>query len=70
MNKKTTYGLLTLAVLGVGAYFLLRKRKKVSAFRQSVVDNAERELELWNGYVETDAEVKEDLLRYWGAARS
>ena len=68
MNKKTTYGLLTLAVLGVGAYFLLRKRKKVSAFRQSVVDNAKRELDIWNGYVETDAEVKADLLRYWEAA--
>jgi hypothetical protein len=68
MNKKTTYGLLTLAVLGVGAYFLLRKRKKVSKFRQLVVDNAEKELDIWDGYVETDAEVKEDLLRYWESA--
>ena len=68
MDKKTTYGLLTLAVLGVGAYFLFRKRKKVSAFRQLVVDTSVRELEHWKGYVETDAEVKDDLLRYWEAA--
>ena len=65
MNKKTTYGLITLGVIGVGAYFLLRKRNKISKFRQSVIDNAERELDIWDGYVETDAEVKADLMRYW-----
>ena len=65
MNKKTTYGLLTLAVLGVGAYFLLRKRKKISKFRQRLVDNAKKELDIWDGYVEMDAEVQDRWSKYW-----
>ncbi len=66
MNKKTTYGLITLGVVGVGAYFIFRNKKsKISKFRKEVVSNANKELLAWDGYVENDLEVKEDLLRYW-----
>ena len=66
MNKKTTYGLITLGVVGIGAYFIFRNKKsKISKFRKEVVSNANKELLAWDGYVENDLEVKEDLLRYW-----
>lgn len=66
MNKKTTYSLITLGVFGIGAYFIFRNKKsKISKFRKDVISNANKELLAWNGYVENDLEVKEDLLRYW-----
>jgi len=65
MKKSSQYGLLTLGLIGVGAYFLFRKKKQVSQFRLDVVDNSRRELDAWDGYVEGDLEVKEDLLKYW-----
>ena len=45
MNNKTTYSLITLGVVGVGAYFIFRNKKsKISKFRKEVVSNANKEL--------------------------
>tara|TARA_R110000744_G_scaffold213660_2_gene332530 strand:- start:5316 stop:5960 length:645 start_codon:yes stop_codon:yes gene_type:complete len=63
MNKNIKYIVLSLAVVGVGLYFMLRE--KLSRYKRQVVFQSNSEVDKWKRYNELSPETAQILKQYW-----
>lgn len=63
MKKSIQLGLLSVAILGVGAFFYFKYH--LSRFKRQVIFQANAEVDKWKPYSELDAATAEIIKQYW-----